>query len=85
MAEKPLIGQDNPSNGRHDFVPNHLPHLANDTHLEPYSSGCRLFVVDRKAGGLTDARHSPQAIKSIRALLQQLKYKTALNNKSLVN
>ena len=52
-----------------NFIPNHLPRLANNTRLEPYSSidcipsttggdvGCRLLVVDRKAGGLADARH----------------------------
>ena len=37
MAGKPLIGWDNPSNGRCNFIPNHLLCLANDTRLEPYS------------------------------------------------
>ena len=28
-------------------------------------------VVDKKAGGLADARHSPQGVKSVRTLLQE--------------
>ena len=53
--------------GSHDFIPTHSPRLANDICLEPYGSTNRIpsilegmwGVVDRKAGGLAVARHSP--------------------------
>ena len=53
--------------GSHDFVPAHSPRLVNDIRLEPYgSTNCipsilegMWGVVDRKAGGLAVAQHSP--------------------------
>ena len=56
-----------PAMGSHDFVPTHLPGLANNNHLEPYSFTNHIpsnlegmwGIVDRKAGSLADARHSP--------------------------
>ena len=66
-----------PAKESRDFVPTHSPRLANDICLEPYGSTNHIpsilegmwSVVDRKAGGLAVARHSPQDIKSVRALL----------------
>ena len=60
MVGKPLIV---PAKGSRDFVPTHLPQLANDIRLEPYGSTDRIpsilegmwSVVDRKAGGLAVA------------------------------
>ena len=56
-----------PAKVSRDFIPTHLQRLANDIRLEPYGSTNRIpsilegmwSVVDRKAGSLAVARHSP--------------------------